>query len=55
MNLMEMKDGKLAGSQVLGASVNYSPEFNAPEPNMNFLSRLAEAGGGRVLDPQKPG
>ena len=54
MNVMELKDGKLAASQVVGASVNYSPEFSAPEPNINFLSRLAEAGGGRILDPQKP-
>jgi hypothetical protein len=54
MNVMELKDGKLAASQVVGASVNYSPEFSAPEPNINFLSRLAEAGGGRVLDAQKP-
>ncbi len=53
MNVMELKDGKLAASQVVGASVNYSPEFSAPEPNINFLTRLAEAGGGRVLDPQK--
>ncbi len=28
INLMEMRGGQLAGSQVLGASVNYSPEFN---------------------------
>jgi hypothetical protein len=53
MNVMELKDGKLAASQVVGASVNYSPEFSEPEPNINFLGRLAEAGGGRVLDPQK--
>jgi uncharacterized membrane protein len=51
LNLMEMKDGKLAGSQVVGASVNYSPEFTAPEPNLNLLARLAEAGGGKLLEP----
>lgn len=51
LNLMETKDGKLAGTQVVGASVNYSPEFTAPEPNLNLLTRLAEAGGGKVLDP----
>lgn len=51
LNLQELRDGKLAGSQVLGASVNYSPEFNATEPNLNLLRRLAEAGGGKVLDP----
>jgi uncharacterized membrane protein len=50
LNLMETKDGKLAGSQVIGASVNYSPEFAAPEPNLNFLARLAEIGDGKVLE-----
>ncbi len=50
LNLLEAKDGKLAGSQVVGASVNYSPEFSAPEPNLSLLKRLAEAGGGKVLD-----
>src|SRR5437867_4605706 len=40
--------------QPLGASVNYSPEFSATEPNNNLLRRLAEAGGGRVLDQDLP-
>jgi hypothetical protein len=51
LNLMELKDGQLVGAQVLGASVNYSPEFNATEPNLNLLQRLAEAGGGKLLNP----
>jgi uncharacterized membrane protein len=55
MNVMEVKDGKLLASQVVGASVNYSPEFNAPEPNVNLLNRLAEAGGGKVLNPAVAG
>jgi hypothetical protein len=55
LNLMELKDGKLAGSQAVGASVNYSPEFTASEPNLNLLKRLAETGGGRLLDPARPG
>jgi hypothetical protein len=50
LNLMETKDGKPAGSQVVGASVNYSPEFTAPEPNLPLLAKLAEAGGGKILD-----
>jgi uncharacterized membrane protein len=54
LNLMDVKEGQLRGSQVLGASVNYSPEFNATEPNLNLLRRLAEAGGGRVLNPASP-
>lgn len=55
INLMDKKDGKLQGSQVLGASVNYSPEFNAVEPNLNLLKRIADAGGGRVLNIDIPG
>ena len=51
LNLMEIKDGQVRGSQVIGASVNYSPEFNASEPNLNLLRRLAETGGGKLLDP----
>jgi hypothetical protein len=54
LNLMEMKSGKPVGSQVLGASVNYSPEFNATEPNLNLLHRIAESTGGKVLDPSAP-
>jgi len=51
MNLAEMKDGSVRASQVVGASVNYSPEFASTEPNLNLLRRLAEAGGGRILNP----
>jgi hypothetical protein len=29
--------------------VNYSPEFNATEPNLPLLQKLAESGGGRML------
>jgi uncharacterized membrane protein len=50
LNLMEVQDGKLVASQVIGASVNYSPEFNAPEPNVNLLNRLTELTGGKLLD-----
>ncbi len=49
MNLTDRATGK---SQPLGLSVNYSPEFDDPEPNLNLMRRLAEAGGGKVLDPQ---
>jgi hypothetical protein len=55
LSIMEIKDGKVQAMQRVGASVNYSPEFSASEPNLNFLTRLAEAGGGRVLAPATPG
>lgn len=51
LRLMDMKDGQIRGSQVIGASVNYSPEFNATEPNLNLLRRIAETGHGKILDP----
>jgi hypothetical protein len=54
LNLMDIKDGQLRASQVVGASVNYSPEFLASEPNANLLRRLAESGGGKILDPTVP-
>jgi uncharacterized membrane protein len=54
LHLIDMKDGKIRGSQVLGASVNYSPEFNATEPNLNLLHRLAESAGGKLLDLSNP-
>jgi uncharacterized membrane protein len=54
LNLMDIKDGQLRGSQVVGASVNYSPEFIATEPNLNLLRRLAESGGGKILEPSVP-
>ena len=53
VHLMDMKDGKIRGSQVLGASINYSPEFNASAPNLNLLRRLAEIGDGKMLDVDK--
>jgi uncharacterized membrane protein len=54
LNLTDMKDGKVRGSQVIGASVNYSPEFNTSEPNLNLLRRIAETGGGKILDLSVP-
>jgi uncharacterized membrane protein len=54
VNLLDMKDGKVRGSQRVGASINYSPEFAATEPNNNLLRRLAESGGGKLLDPDDP-
>jgi hypothetical protein len=55
LNLLETKNGQLQASQVLGASVNYSPEFASSEPNLNLLRRISEAGGGKMLDILVPG
>jgi hypothetical protein len=51
LNLMDMKDGQVRGSQPVGASINYSPEFIAGGPNVNLLRRIAESGGGKMLEP----
>jgi len=50
VNVVEMDGTKVVAQQTAGASINYSPEFSVPEPNYNLLRRLAEAGGGKVLD-----
>jgi hypothetical protein len=52
--VVDLKEGEVRGSQVLGASVNYSPEFTAPEPNLHLLRRIADSGGGKILDPSVP-
>jgi uncharacterized membrane protein len=55
VHLMDIEDGQLRGSQVVGASVNYSPEFTATEPNANLMRRLAESGKGKLLEePTQP-
>ena len=54
LNLTDLKDGQVRGSQVIGASVNYSPEFNTSEPNLNLLRRIVESGGGKMLDLSIP-
>lgn len=51
LNLMELEGGQLRGSQVVGAGINYSPEFDAAEPNLGLLQRIAESTGGKILNP----
>lgn len=48
MNLTDRANGQ---SQALGLSVNYSPEFDDSGPNLALLRRLAELGGGKLLNP----
>ena len=49
VNLMEYQQGQIRASQTIGASVNYSPEFNTAEPNTSLLQRIADDSGGRTL------
>jgi Ca-activated chloride channel family protein len=53
VNLMQMENGEAVAGQVVGASVNFSPEFAAGDPNLNLLRRIAESAGGRLLNPAK--
>ncbi|HEX5222271.1 MAG TPA: VWA domain-containing protein [Verrucomicrobiae bacterium] len=55
LNLMQVEHGEAVAGQVVGASVNFSPEFAAGEPNTSLLRRLSEVSGGRLLDPSRPG
>ncbi len=51
LNVLEIERGQPRASQVVGASVSYSPEYAASTPNAPLLRHLAEAGGGKLLDP----
>ncbi len=53
-NVMELAEGRLRASQVLGATVSYSPEFNTAAPDLNLIRRIAELGGGKVLNLANP-
>ena len=54
LNVMEVDNGKMKSSQVVGASVAFSPEFSSQNPNLGLLQRLAESGGGRLLNLANP-
>jgi len=55
LNVMQMENGQVRAAQVVGASLNYSPELDASVPNLNLLRRIAESTGGKVLDASRPG
>ena len=45
-NLALLKDGQVAGYQMTGTSLNYSPEYAAEGPDLNLLGELADMSGG---------
>ncbi|MBT5927192.1 MAG: VWA domain-containing protein [Verrucomicrobia bacterium] len=51
VNLSEYEAGKVKGMQVIGASVNFSPEYLSSESNMHLLSQMAEEGQGILIEP----
>ena len=53
-NVLELAEGGVRAAQVLGATVSYSPEFNTASPDLGLLGRIAERGGGKLLDLNNP-
>ena len=51
VNLSEYEAGKSKAMQVIGASVNFSPEYLSSETNMHLLSQMAEEGKGVMIEP----
>ncbi|MDA7644980.1 glutamine amidotransferase, partial [bacterium] len=49
INLMQMEGEKLVGTQMIGTSLNFSPEFSSSETKWNLLNRLAEISQGKVF------
>ncbi|MCX8109577.1 MAG: glutamine amidotransferase, partial [Verrucomicrobiae bacterium] len=54
VQVLEFESGRVRASQVVGACVNYAPEFSSAEPNRGLLARIAATGGGRLLDLAAP-
>jgi hypothetical protein len=52
VNVGVVKDGQQRTSQIVGAAVSYSPEFQANAPNEFLLRKLAETTKGKWLDPK---
>ena len=51
VNLSEYEAGKSKAMQVIGASVNFSPEYLSSETNMHLLSQMAQEGRGTMIEP----
>lgn len=51
VNLSEYEAGKSKAMQVIGASVNFSPEYLSSETNMHLLSQMAKEGKGTIIEP----
>jgi uncharacterized membrane protein len=49
INLMQMEGENLIGTQMIGTSLNFSPEFSTSETKWNLLNRLAEISRGKVF------
>ena len=48
VNLMQLENGEIVGTQMTGASVNYSPEFASSETDYGLLRQLTEISAGKL-------
>ena len=55
VHLLESAEGRVVASQVLGASLSYSPEYNVRHANHGLLRRVAELTGGKEIRPDRSG
>ncbi len=49
INLMHQEGEELVGSQMIGTSLNFSPEYGTSETHWSLLNRLTEASGGKLF------
>jgi uncharacterized membrane protein len=54
VNLSEYESGDIKGMQVVGASVNFSPEYLSSEANTHLLARMADEAQGVMIDSADP-
>jgi uncharacterized membrane protein len=54
-NILEKQGNEVRSSTTAGASLSYSPEFQRTTTNSGLLSRIAEWGGGILINPDDAG
>ncbi|HVY71365.1 MAG TPA: VWA domain-containing protein, partial [Verrucomicrobiae bacterium] len=55
LRLEQRERGEIRAVQIVGASLNHSPELETSGPNLHLLRQIAETTGGKVLDLARPG
>lgn len=53
-NILEREGNAVRSATMAGTSISYSPEFQKSTTDTGLLTRLADWGGGQVIDPEKP-
>ena len=51
VQLGEYVEDQLTSAQVIGSSINFSPEYENRQANLPFLSQLAQESQGQLIDP----